>query len=266
MNMPPLSKIQLQISDPTSALQSKPRSKRDALCDTKGYEQLDAWSSTPTRMPLKRLLGHEPRLPQTATRFGHRAAIGPRLPEFVSTQGMLASLIQTIEAKDPYTRGHCDRVGRDARGIAEMMGLPIHLAAGVELGAQLHDIGKIGMPDSILLKPTGLNDAEYTIVKTHTTIGAEIVAPLGLPESVRAAVAHHHERYDGRGYPTGLAGEDIPISARIVSVVDAYDAMSFNRVYREALCREKIVMELHRCSGKQFDPKVVEAFIEYKGI
>jgi HD-GYP domain-containing protein (c-di-GMP phosphodiesterase class II) len=131
----------------------------------------------------------------------------------------------------------------------------------IRLGSILHDVGKIGIPDAILNKPSKLTDDEYEIIKQHAQIGARIVQSVGALQGVVPIVRHHQERFDGRGYPDGLAGEDVPIGARIIAVVDAYGAMTEDRVYRKALGHEKALNELRRNAGTQFDPQVVTTFI-----
>ena len=131
----------------------------------------------------------------------------------------------------------------------------------LKYAAILHDIGKIGIPDSILNKPGRLTDEEYRLVKEHPAIGAEIVKQVKALEPVASIILQHQERWDGKGYPYGMKGEDIPMEARIISVLDAYDAMTSDRSYRKALPVQTAIAELKRCSGTQFDPKVVNAFL-----
>jgi len=129
----------------------------------------------------------------------------------------------------------------------------------LRISGMLHDIGKIGVPDRILRRPGRLTEAEFEIVKGHTLLGETIVAALPGGKEIRAAVASHHERYDGGGYPCGLAGDEIPLLGRILAVADAYSAMTSNRPYRTALSRNEALLELRACSGTQFDPEIVEA-------
>lgn len=162
-----------------------------------------------------------------------------------------------IDAKDPYTRGHSVRVGLYAREIAKEMKLPENDVNNVYYAGLLHDAGKISVPDAVLNKPGKLNDAEFELIKSHTMNGARMLRRYTAIEGIKEVALYHHERYDGKGYPTGKSGKDIPLYARIVCVADSYDAMSSNRVYRKELPREKIIEELEKNSGTQFDPDIV---------
>ncbi len=175
----------------------------------------------------------------------------------------IKALALAIEAKDPYTHGHCERVAMHARGIAEQLGADETFLDEVSMGATLHDIGKIGVPEHVLLKPGRLTKEEFEHIKRHPTVGADIIAPVGLPAATVDAVRHHHERVDGGGYPSGLAGEAIPLAARIVAVADAFDAMTITRPYRDAVSAEAAMDELRRCAGSQFDVRIVAAFVAY---
>ncbi|SMC19462.1 HD domain-containing protein [Desulfacinum hydrothermale DSM 13146] len=175
--------------------------------------------------------------------------------------GILKSLVSALEAKDPYTGKHSERVTLWAVRLAREMSINGTQIDILKTVGYLHDIGKIGMPDEILNKPGSLTAEEYEIVKKHPVIGESIIKDLGLGFEERSIIRHHHERWDGRGYPDGLAGEDIPLLARIVAVADAFDAMTSRRAYRESLPLEKAVSEIRVNSGKQFDPHVVEAFL-----
>lgn len=171
----------------------------------------------------------------------------------------LNSLVTTIEAKDPYTREHSLRVTDYALRIAEVLGVGDEDLEMIDFAGTLHDIGKIGVRDEILTKAGRLTDEEFGAIKQHPQIGERIVEPLGLGEIERSIIRNHHERYDGRGYPDGLGGEDIPFLARVVAVADAFDAMTTTRSYRNALSVETAVEELIKNKGTQFDPQVVEA-------
>jgi putative nucleotidyltransferase with HDIG domain len=173
----------------------------------------------------------------------------------------IQALAQTIEAKDPYTRGHCDRVRQYACDIAAQMGLERSFCDQLAMGAALHDIGKIGVPESVLTKPSKLTNEEYDAIKRHPVVGAEIVRPLGLPETAQSAILHHHERFDGTGYPAGLKGRAIPLSARILAVADAFDAMTITRAYRGAMTVSYALDEMKRWAGRQFDPVIVAVFV-----
>ncbi|HAG49856.1 MAG TPA: hypothetical protein DHU69_01375 [Deltaproteobacteria bacterium] len=173
----------------------------------------------------------------------------------------IMALAQALETRDAYTRGHTERTARLALAIAERLELPEKTKERLKYAAILHDIGKIGIPDNILNKPGKLTDEEYTFIKQHSIRGAEIVKQVDALKLVATIILHHHERWDGSGYPDGLKGEKIPIEARIVSVLDAFDAMTSDRPYRRALTVEVAIAELKRCSGTQFDPKVIDAFM-----
>lgn len=174
----------------------------------------------------------------------------------------ISALAEALESKDAYTRGHGDRSVEYAVSVAKKIGLPEARMEYLKYAAILHDIGKIGIPDHILNKPTKLTAEEYEIMKSHPEKGAEILRQIAYLQPVVPLVLYHQEEYDGTGYPSGLSGEAIPLEARIVAVIDAYDAMTSDRIYRKALEKEQAVAELKRCSGTQFDPKVVEAFTQ----
>jgi putative nucleotidyltransferase with HDIG domain len=175
---------------------------------------------------------------------------------YVST---ITSLARTIEAKDPYTGGHTERVADYAKMLARELGFSDADLEDVEVGAVIHDIGKIGIPDRILLKPGKLDEREFDEMRRHPEISSYILDELELPPIVRDMARHHHERYDGKGYPDGLAGKAIPLAARILTVADAFDAMTSDRPYRRALSHDVAVEEIRRHSGTQFCPEVVAA-------
>lgn len=171
------------------------------------------------------------------------------------------SLVEALEAKDAYTRGHSVRVANYAVGIARALGLDENTVDTIALGAELHDIGKIGVSEGVLLKPTGLTHDEYRHIMEHTVIGARILAPvLQDTPAALAIVRSHHERLDGTGLPDGLKGDAIPLEARVVSVADAFDAMTSARPYRPSLQATRAVAELQGHGGTQFDPAVIDAF------
>ncbi len=171
----------------------------------------------------------------------------------------ITSLARTIEAKDPYTGGHTDRVAQIAGLIGRELGFNESELRALEVGALIHDIGKIGIPDAILLKPGRLTHEEFAEMRRHPEISSYIVAELELPSIVKQVVRNHHERYDGLGYPDGLAGEEIPIAARILTVADALDAMTSDRPYRRARSIAEARAELEAEAGRQFCPRVVAA-------
>ncbi len=171
----------------------------------------------------------------------------------------LNSLVTTIEAKDPYTREHSHRVTDYAKQIAECMKVSDEELEMIEFAGVLHDIGKIGVRDEILTKGGKLTAEEYDAIKQHVIIGDRIAEPLGLSPAERAIIRNHHEWFDGTGYPDKLAGNNIPLLARIVTVADAFDAMTSTRPYRKAMTREEAIGELNRLKGVQFDPQIVDA-------
>jgi HD-GYP domain-containing protein (c-di-GMP phosphodiesterase class II) len=174
---------------------------------------------------------------------------------------MVQTLARAVDSKDAYTKEHSDRARSKARRLAAELKLSEQMALHVEYAALLHDIGKIGIDQSILLKPGKLTPEEYEIMKRHSVIGHQILAPVKYLGPVAQMVLYHQEWYNGRGYPEALKGEDIPIGARMVAVIDAWDAMRSDRPYRKALPYEDAVAELRRCAGTQFDPRIVEAFL-----
>jgi len=173
----------------------------------------------------------------------------------------IRALTAAIDAKDPYAKGHSERVTQTSVALAQELNLSEREIENIEYAALLHDIGKIGIDERILGKNDGLTSEEFKRIKEHTIMGAKIIKPVEFLKDSYKTVYHHHERYDGDGYPDGLKGEDIPISARIIAVADAYDAMGSDRPYRKKLSKDKIMKELKEQSGKQFDPKVVKALI-----
>ena len=173
----------------------------------------------------------------------------------------LASLSNALEAKDAVTSQHTEEVVRLAVAVAAELGLDLEAVRNVELGAVLHDIGKVRVPESILNKPGPLTDEEWTVMKTHPEVGEHILRPIQSLNGILPIVRHHHERWDGGGYPDKLTGRAIPLGARIVAVCDAYRAMTEDRPYRSALSSDEARKELHEGSGSQFDPDCVEAMI-----
>ena len=175
---------------------------------------------------------------------------------------VVSAFARTIDAKDKYTNGHSSRVALYATKLAKAINWDEEDIKDLEIEALLHDIGKIGVPDVILNKPTKLNEEEVKLIRAHTSIGKQIVEEIEDMKHVSDVVMYHHERYDGTGYPEGLAGENIPINARIVAIADAYDAMYSKRIYRDALTKDEIITEFERCKGTQFDPSLAETFVE----
>ncbi len=173
----------------------------------------------------------------------------------------IRTLAATIDAKDPYTRGHSERVSQMAVKLAKRVGYTESEIEYIEYAAILHDIGKIGIEDRILGKKDKLTDEEYEKIKEHPVIGAGIIESIEFLKKCSQTVLHHHEHYDGKGYPDGLKGEDIPRTARLLAIIDAYDAMSSDRPYRRKLTEQDILNELQKEAGKQFDPDMVKFFI-----
>ncbi len=175
---------------------------------------------------------------------------------------IVKALAQAIEAKDPYTHGHSARVMEYAVQITQKLGLPEEEIESLKYAAILHDIGKIGVRGIVLNNPNGLTGEEYNEVKKHPLVGEGIIQPIELLQPIRPLIRHHHEWYNGKGYPDGLSGENIPLGARILAAADAYDAMKSDRPYRKALTEETAIRELKHGSGTQFDPKIVKIFLE----
>ena len=173
----------------------------------------------------------------------------------------IRALAAAIDAKDPYTKGHSERVAKMSLIIAQELNLSGREIENIEYTALLHDIGKIGIADSILGKVSSLTNKEFDKIKEHTVMGAKIIEPVDFLKNSYKSIYHHHEKYNGKGYPDGLKSEDIPILARIIAVADAYDAMGSDRPYRKKLNKDKILKELKDQSGKQFDPEVVKVLI-----
>ncbi|NIA21481.1 MAG: HD domain-containing protein [Anaerolineaceae bacterium] len=176
--------------------------------------------------------------------------------------GTIKALVSSIDAKDKYTCGHSERVAWIAKRIAEQMGLPAEDVKRIYLTGLLHDIGKIGIPEKILLKNGRLEPEEYEVMKTHPTIGAKILAGVRELESVIPGVLHHHERIDGRGYPKGLDDENLSMEGRIIGLADSLDAMTSHRVYRAAMPMSRVEVEVRHCTGTQFDVRCVDALFE----
>jgi len=181
------------------------------------------------------------------------------------SMGTIRALADALDAKCDYTSGHSLRVSRYAVGIGRVMGLTADVLRDIELAGILHDIGKIGVPETILWKPEKLNAEEHAVMSNHPLRSAQIIGELQGLGRARKYVLHHHEFMDGSGYPDHLVGEDIPLGARIILVADAYDAMTTDRPYRKAIGHERAASELSKYAGRQFDPKVVEALLSMVG-
>ena len=173
-------------------------------------------------------------------------------------------LAEAIDAKDPYTRGHSDRVRKMSITIATHLGFAEDQVESLEYGALLHDIGKIGIKDEILLKQGALTKEEYQYIQEHPLIGVKIVEEVDFFKDKIPMIRNHHEHFNGRGYPDGLKGEAIPLEARIIAVPDAFDAMTSMRPHREAMLLEEVLSEMERCKGSQFDPEILTIFLRHK--
>ncbi len=178
---------------------------------------------------------------------------------YLDTIGILR---YTVEAKDPYTRGHSDRVSEYSVLLGQKLSLDDKTLHILKIGGLFHDIGKIGIPDSILLKDSKLNDEEYSQIKNHPTIGAHMLGDADIFKDIIPVVKHHHERFDGKGYPSRLEGANIPLVARIAAVADTFDAMTSKRTYRNSLPIDVVKAEIERCSGSQFDPEIAKVFLD----
>ncbi|MFQ5673685.1 MAG: HD domain-containing phosphohydrolase [Nitrospinales bacterium] len=180
--------------------------------------------------------------------------------------GIKLALVSLIDLKDPYTEGHSRRVRDLAQSFSEYLQLPSEDIEEISMAAELHDIGKIGIPDAILKKPDKLNEEEFHWIKKHPVYGADALKTLKGFENIVKIIRHHHEKYDGTGYPDGLNAQEIPLGSRIISFVDAYDAMSCDRAYRKALSKQRALEIIAQAAGTQFDPtfeKAFQTFIQY---
>lgn len=166
-----------------------------------------------------------------------------------------------LDAKNTYTRGHSDRVAEIAAAVAKELGMTKANQDSIHVAAHLHDIGKIGIPDHILLKPDRLSPDEFEVIKSHPQVGFEILNKVTMLRPIAKIVRYHHERWDGLGYPEGLAGTAIPLGARIIALADAFDAMTSARSYRSQMSQEEAMQEVLRCRGTQFDPDIADAFV-----
>jgi HD superfamily phosphohydrolase YqeK len=207
-------------------------------------------------------------------RVGPLAAVLVLLPLFIARWAMdqayaqqqahaatLAALCQAVETKDFYTRGHSERVSRGSVMIAQEIGMRADRVEAIRYAGMLHDVGKLGVPTKVLQKAGSLTEEDFAAIQLHPMRGLEIVREIGFLDEALAGIMHHHEKMNGRGYPMGLAGDEIPEFARVISVADAFDSMTSNRSYRAARTKEEAVEELRRGMGDHFDPAMVEAFL-----
>ncbi|MFG0258924.1 MAG: HD-GYP domain-containing protein, partial [Phycisphaerales bacterium JB041] len=176
--------------------------------------------------------------------------------------GSMRAISAALDAKDRYTRGHSERVAHLAATLAERIGLPEATVERIHIAGLMHDVGKIGVPEAVLCKPGRLTDEEFDAIKRHPRIGHDILAGIPQLEDILPGVLWHHERWDGRGYPDRLAGEDIPLMGRLLAIADTFDAMSSNRSYRSKMSRQEVLTEIGKCAGTQFDPDLVPPFLE----
>jgi putative two-component system response regulator len=197
------------------------------------------------------------------TRLAALLRVKVLLGQLERAEAVITTLALTIEARDPYTLGHCDRLSRYAVALGQALGLDHEMLRALRLGGYLHDLGKIAVPDGILLKPGPLDPMEQERIRAHPGAGSDLVLGLRSMELVRPIMRHHHEKWDGSGYPDGLKGAAIPLGARIISVVDVFDALHTERPYKAALPRSEAVSLLIReTDAGYWDPKVVETFLE----
>lgn len=215
-----------------------------------------------TRDPGRRFSGDDVRL--LATIANHVTIAIGNIGLFSSVQeaylATVRALAAAVDAKDPYTRGHSEGVASYALRIGTQLGLSQEQMTALEMSAYLHDIGKIGISEDILLKPGKLTEVEMGQMRHHPLIGANILKPVAFPWPIAPVVRHHHEHYDGTGYPAGLKRDEIPMLARVLTVADAFEAMVADRPYRRGRSEQEAMLELRRCAGTQFDPRIVEAF------
>jgi putative two-component system response regulator len=214
---------------------------------------LDAGADDFIAKPFKR--------PELLARIRSAARMRRAILGMETAQAVVAALANAVEAKDLVTEQHCERLASLAARLGERLALPTEEREAIAYGALLHDVGKIGVPEAILSKPGPLTEEEWTILRRHPEIGERICRPLGLSRTFTPIVRHHHERWDGRGYPDGLRGRETPLGARVVALVDAFDAMTHDRPYRAAIPVALALEEVRREAGRQFDPELADAFV-----
>jgi len=194
--------------------------------------------------------------------LNHRALILENMRLQENSLNVLRTMVNVLEQRDSYTAGHSRRVTEIAMAIAARLELSEEDTKTLRLAGMIHDVGKIGIEDTILRKPGRLTDEEFAAIRTHPERGVQIIEPLDFLKGALPIVRHHHECFDGRGYPAGLKGEAIPLGARIVAIADTYDAITSSRAYRRARSQDAALSEIERCSGTQFDPELASLFVE----
>lgn len=267
------------------AMHGKPLLVADVTKDPRWYRNVDKKTKFVTRSILAvplfvrgKIIGVAEVLNKTGKRFFNEAdqemftALGNQIAIAIENASLyreldemflssIRAIVEAIDAKDPYTKGHSARVVEYSMLIGEGLELAKEGLKDLEVSAILHDVGKIGIPDRILSKPVRLTDVEFDYMKKHVQFGAEIIEPIGKLKRLTPNVLHHHERYDGKGYPDGLAAKRIPLFARVIAVADSFDAMTSDRPYRPRLSAEVAIGELRKNAGTQFDPKLVRIFV-----
>ncbi|HET7684956.1 MAG TPA: HD domain-containing phosphohydrolase [Candidatus Limnocylindria bacterium] len=202
------------------------------------------------------------RQPELLARIRAALRLRAALVRMETAHAVVAALANAVEAKDPLTEHHCQRLAFLATRLTDRLGLDHAEAEIIAYGALLHDVGKIGIPEAILTKPGPLSEPEWELMRRHPEIGERICRPLGAGARFLPVIRHHHERWDGRGYPDGLAGDAIPLGARIVAIADAFDAMTHDRHYRTARSVADALTEIHAGGGGQFDPELAPIFVD----
>ncbi|MCQ2748556.1 MAG: HD domain-containing protein [Clostridia bacterium] len=248
----------VDINDELPSMEILNRFNIQGYCKTdEGFDELKVWIHSGTRIleqtkMLKQLYMQTKKQAETIKRLNTKLTS--------SYYDTIDTLRKAVDKKDPYTRGHSDRVAYISALIAEELGFSVEEVETIKLGGQFHDIGKIGIKDSILTKPGKLTDEEYEEIKKHPVIGYDLLEKNNVFKDILPAIRHHHERFDGKGYPDGLAGNAIPLMARIVCVADSFDAMMSRRSYRDKMDLEYTMNEIRNNKGTQFDPVAAEAF------
>ncbi|MBI5788667.1 MAG: response regulator [Candidatus Schekmanbacteria bacterium] len=228
------------------------------------FKELNSLRETKLTAPSSSLLGEDEILIKIAHKicysyFNENQRIDGDYNDYLRFVRLLAS---TLESKDPYTHGHSERVSYYSALLSGSLSFEAKLDEELRIAAYLHDIGKIGVSDKLVRKQDSLTNEEWSLIKEHPEKGVNLICCLKTSRNIISYVRHHHERFDGKGYPYGLSGEDIPIGGRIIAIADAYDAMISDRPYRRALSPEQAQIELEKCAGTQFDPKLVKLFLE----